>query len=281
MQSFINSGGVLICIPNKNSNLVSYTNFLKSFNTELLYNANENDLKITSINYEHPLLENTFSKKVANFQYPTINHYYTISSPLKSRVLNLENREAFLSEINVKKGKLFVFSSAISLENSNFQKSPLIVPIFYNFSKYGINDKQLYYLIQKKTNIDIPVQLEKDQVLSLVGNSENFIPLQINYPNKVSISIQNQPNTIGFYKVTNQKDTIATLAFNTLKEESYLEFLDLDKIENNSISVVESVSKSFQDSKEKFQVKWLWKWFLGLAIVSLLLEIIILTFYKP
>ena len=52
-----------------------------------------------------------------------------------------------------------------------------------------------------------------------------------------------------------------------------------DKNENITFST--STATLLSSINKKNEVHWLWKWFLALAIVSLLLEILILKFYKP
>lgn len=59
--------------------------------------------------------------------------------------------------------------------------------------------------------------------------------------------------------------------------------MDLDELKkiNKGITVSTSIASVFKEINKKNEVHWLWKWFLSLAIVSLLLEILILKFYKP
>jgi hypothetical protein len=79
-----------------------------------------------------------------------------------------------------------------------------------------------------------------------------------------------------------KNDTLETLAYNLPKEESLLNFLDLNQIDqgNNKVKFHESIEELFTEINEKNQVQWLWKLFLAIAIVSLLLEILILKFFK-
>ena len=60
-------------------------------------------------------------------------------------------------------------------------------------------------------------------------------------------------------------------------------FMNLNSLKekNRNIHISTSIANVFKDLNEKNEVHWLWKWFLALAIVSLLLEILILKFYKP
>ena len=127
------------------------------------------------------------------------------------------------------------------------------------------------------------LNLENDEILNISNSESSFIPNQQTFQNKVTISTKEQPNNAGFYYILRKKDTIQTLAFNTPKEESLLNFIDLNSLTetNDNISIFTSILAIFENLNENNEVHWLWKWFLSLAIVSLLLEILILKFYKP
>jgi hypothetical protein len=73
------------------------------------------------------------------------------------------------------------------------------------------------------------------------------------------------------------------LSFNSPKKESLLNFIDLNSLKekNSNMNIAFSIADVFKDLNKKNEVHSLWKWFLGLAIVSLLLEIFILKFYTP
>ncbi len=280
LLEFSNNGGSLVIIPNAKSNLNSYKNLLKNYTNTNLSTSISDTLKITSINFNHPFFNNVFSKTVRNFQYPSVNSYYPILSQNNSSIIRFENQLPFLSKTN---NNMFLFSSAISKSNSNFLNSPLVVPVFYNFGKLALQNSKLYYNLATKNTIDVAVSLDKDEILSIKNESSSFIPLQKTYQNKVMLTTNEQPNKAGFYYITSKKNTLQTLAFNNIKAESSLNYLDINTLikKNSNIDFSNSVANVFENLNKKNKVQWLWKWFLALAIVSLLLEILILKFYKP
>ena len=107
--------------------------------------------------------------------------------------------------------------------------------------------------------------------------------MQKTHQTKVSLFTKNNPLVADFYYVTNNTDTLRTIAFNYSKNESLLQFLDLKEIvkTNKNIRISSSIQEVLKDFEKKNKVQWLWKWFLALAIVSLLVEILILKFFKP
>ena len=282
--NFTNKGGTVVVIPNQKINLISYNSFLQKIAKARINSINRDTLKITNINFNHPVFKNVFSKKVKNFQYPIVKSNYPILASNLSNIINFENNAPFTAQLKTKSGNLFWISSALSKENSNFLNSPLIVPLFYNFGKLSFQNSKLYYYLDDENKIDIETSLNKDEILTLASKNSSFIPPQQTYQHKVSISTKSNPSTSGFYHILSKKDTIQTIAFNSPKAESNLNFLDISKINSETgknINFSSSISEVFEDLNKKNEVQWLWKWFLALAIVSLFLEILILKFYKP
>ncbi|WP_445756505.1 BatA domain-containing protein [Polaribacter sp.] len=282
LQVFSNNGGTVVIVPNSNSSIFSYNNFLQNLTSAKIDSKIIDNLKITNINFNHPFFQNVFSKKANNFQYPTVNQFFTFQSKNSSEIITFENNSPFLIQIKAANRSIYLFSSAINKKNSNLLNSPLIVPIFFNFGKFSFQHSQLYYYLEKENQIDVEIQLQKDEILEISNSNSTFIPSQQVFQNKVKITTKEQPSEAGFYNIQRKKEINEIIAFNMPKEESILQFLDISNLkdESNDINISSSISTAFQKMNKKNEVQWLWKWFLALAIVSLLLEILILKFYK-
>ena len=283
IKEYSNKGGNIVIIPNNKAAVNSYNNFLKKVTNSKIDSKISGTLKITDINYKHPLFKNVFSKKVRNFQYPITKSYYPISSKNNSKIVSFENNLSFISQIKNTNSKVYWFASSLKRSNGNFLNSPLIVPVFYNFAKLSFQHSKLYYFLDDLNNIDIETQLEKDAILTISNPTLSFIPTQQTFQNKVRITTKEQPIEVGFYSILSKKDTLKTLSFNSPKEESLLNFIDLNSLKekNSNMNIALSIADVFKDLNKKNEVHSLWKWFIGLAIVSLLLEIFILKFYTP
>ena len=242
--------------------------------------SQKNDsLKISEINYKHPLLKNVFEKEVRNFQYPFVKTSFNTSFKNASSIVSFQNKEGFIKQINLLKSSFYWIAAPLNKDNSNFTNSPLIVPVFYKIGKQSLQLSKLYYTNGEKNSFDIDKQLGKNEVLSITNNATSFIPLQQTFQNKVRITTKNKPLIAGFYQIKQQENTIKNIAFNYSKKESLLKYLDVSNIKNTTIS--NSVKNTLKSINNENKIQWLWKWFLALAIVSLLLEIFILKFFKP
>ncbi|MBA6155431.1 BatA domain-containing protein [Tenacibaculum sp. S7007] len=279
LVDYAKKGGNIIVIPHKNAAIKSYNSFFKKATIGRLLSKKKDSLKITEINYNHPLLKNVFDKKVRNFQYPFVKSSFITSFNNVSTIVSFENKQGFIKQRKLANSSFYWVAAPLNKENSNFTNSPLIVPIFYNIGKQSLQLSKLYYTVGQQNTIDIDTQIQKDEILTITNNETSFIPLQQTFQNKVSITTSNQPLKAGFYQVKQDDEILKNIAFNYSKNESSLNFLDVSNLDNTSIST--SVKNTLESINNENKIQWLWKWFLALAIVSLLLEILILKFFKP
>ena len=284
LQKHLNKDNSLVIIPSQKININSYNSLLKKLKTGTIQYLKKDSLRITNINFKNPFYKNVFSKEIKNFQFPIVKSYYKTNFTRPSSLVRFENQQSFISKLNSKHGSLYWSSSSLDEQNTNFLNSPLIVPIFYNFGKLSAQVPKTSYIIDKSNLIDIPTALNnRNHVLSINNETSSFIPLQQAYNSKITLETTEKPNTNGFYNVVYDNKTIYTLAFNYDNTESSMQFSNIKELikDKENLMYSESISTVFQEIKEKNKVTWFWKWFLALAIVSLVFEILILKFFKP
>jgi len=281
LLQFAKNGGHLLIIPNQKIEIASYNLFFSKINKGSITGIRKDSLKITDINYQHQLFTDVFSKRVDNFQYPSVTKSYQTTFR-GDKVISYENKSAFLQEIANPFSKVYWFSSPIDITSTNFSNSPLIVPTLYNIGQQSLKITRPYYTLQENNSIEIDKKIGKDEILTISNEEDSFIPIQQSYTNKVKLTTNSQPKTAGFYEITLKKDTIETVAYNISSKESILSFYDLQALEksNKNFEIYDSVEGLFSEINQKNKVQWLWKLFLTIAIVSLLLEILILKFFR-
>lgn len=281
LLSYVKNGGHLVIIPNKKTEIESYNSFLSKISSGSLKRIKKNLLKITDINFQHPLFKRVFLKEVTNFQYPsvTLSYQHNIEG---DKIISYENNSPFLLEVKNPFSKIYFFSSPLGIQTSNFTNSPLIVPTLYSMGLQSFKIAKPFYTLDQENTIEINKKIDKDQIVSISSHEESFIPLQKSLANKITLTTQEAPKKAGFYHIVLEKDTIKTIAYNISSKESLLSSYDLKtfKKENKNIEIYDSVKDLFDQIQKKNKVQWLWKLFLTIAIVSLLLEILILKFFR-
>ncbi len=271
--SFKNDGGYTLTIPSKGINLNTYNQLFKTINLPQYNSLSSQQKRITTINYNHPLLANAFYSKVSNFQYPKVETSYSFSSNANS-VLSYEDGNAFLVGSN----GFYAFSSALNDENSNFKNSPLIVPVLYNIGKQSLKLPQLYYSIGQPNTIAINAVLGQDDILTLGTDENTVIPLQKTFSKTVVLETTDYPVNAGIFNVKNESEVLQNLSFNYNREESNLSYLDIKN--NTNVSVNESLATTINDIKSSSTINALWKWFVIFALVFLIIEILLLKYLK-
>ncbi len=271
LRSFKADGGTLIVIPAVESDLDSYNQFLTGFFSSKLLENLPITKKITSISFEHPLYKNVFEKEVSNFQYPSVKEYFKVQTRAP-KILSFEGNEPFLSG----RDGFYLFSSSLENEHSNFKNSPLIVPTFYNMAVLGLQASNIYHNLGEPNTIDIPIEVGSDNILNVSKEGYEFIPLQQAYPKKVRLLFNDNPTVDGIFSINNQSDSIQQISFNYPREESQLNYFNVESLGN--ISTQDSITALFESLEEENSIAAYWKWFVILALLLALIEVIIQKF---
>ncbi len=272
LQSFANQGGVICFIPDMDGNLSSYQQLISQFSSEKLIAKQNQEKKITNIHFSHPLFKGVFDKKVSNFQYPKVQSFYQANA--SNSILSFEDSTPFLYKTN----SLYIFTAAISSDNSNFKNSPLIVPTIYNIGKQSLQLSDISYTIGQTNTYDIAISLGQDGILSLESQQESIIPLQQSFATKTRITTDDVPTKAGIYALKDKEKFIQNVSYNYNTTESNLNYYQLASSADYIVS--DSVTSLYEQIKEETSIHELWKWFIIFALIFLLIEILLLKFLK-
>lgn len=271
LRTFREEGGTILLVPSIEADLGSYNQFLSSFfATRFLERVNVQK-RITTISFAHPLYQNVFEREVYNFQYPNTKTYFSIQTRA-SKILSLEGGESFLCGSN----GFYFFTAPLTKENSNFKSSPLIVPTFYNIAAFSLKTSDLYQLVGEPKSVDIPINLGNDNILSLSKENYQFIPLQQNFPNKVRLTFGENPQSDGIFNIASRDQVLQNISFNYPRTESELNYFDMENVTN--VVTQDSISALFEFLESENTITAYWKWFVILALLLALIEVIIQKF---
>ena len=277
LKSFVEKGGNLIVIPSAKNTLVNLNSFLKIFGNIQLKSIENKDKLITKINFNHPLFSTVFENKITNFQYPKTHNSFEIESR-NSGILLYDDQTTFLTSINKTVSMVYVFAAPINLANSNFQKSPLIVPVFYkmalNNTKKGINA----IAIGVNNPFIIAANLSKEEILNVKNETESFVPIQQIFNSKVQLNFNDFPEQAGNFGIYKRNVLVQNISFNYDRTESDLEQNKADLVSDfKKIDSIEAVFNTIETNRTDDQV---WKWFVIFALLFLAIEMAIIRFVK-
>lgn len=257
----------VILIPNANLISSSVNSFLSNSANLKLVDFSKTESKITSISYQHPLYKGVFEKEISNFEYPKTATNSDIKGSFQP-VLKFSNNETLLAN----KGGLYVFTSALNTENSNFNMSPLVVPTFYNFAKLSSTHNLTQFTIGANSKIEIPVQISKDATLKMENELYSYIPSQEIKQHNVKLLFSEIPFFDGIYNVKQNTTNLYSIGFNYNRNENkYINNLEKD-INLNEISSVSQIETGIFNNQ---LTSFFWKILLLLTLVFISIEILI------
>jgi len=277
LKSFVEKGGNLVVIPSTKNPVENLNSFLKLFGNIQFKSLAKKDKLITKINFNHPLFNGVFENKTTNFQYPKTQNSFEIASQ-NPAVLFYEDQTTFLTSINKSISSVYVFAAPINLANSNFQQSPLIVPVFYKMALNNLKKGITAITIGASNTFLVDVNLSKEAILNVKNQSESFIPIQQILNTKVQLTFNDFPEQAGNFGIYKQKELVQNISFNYNRTESDLAPANENIISDfKKIDSIESVFNTLQTNRTDDQI---WKWFVIFAVLFLATEMAIIRFVK-
>ena len=276
LKSFVEKGGNLVFIPSTESK-IDETNRLLGSLGQIQFGKNQNTTKlITKIAFQHPLFQSVFEKKIDNFQYPNTKQNFEINAA-NPPILSYDDQSCFLTSIQNPVSSVYVFAAPINKMNSNFQNSPLIVPIFYNmvqnYQKTGVNA----ITIGENQPFLVVTDLSKDEILEVKNENDKFIPSQQIFNNKVKLQFNDYPIFAGNFGIYKKDEIVRNISFNYNRSESNLEEPQIQLSDYKVVKSIETVFNSLLSDRSNNEI---WKIFVILTLLFLFLEVLIQKLVK-
>lgn len=275
LQKYYEKGGTIIFIPDANGDLLNYNTFLKKFGT-FEFTEKSTEKKITQISYNHPVYQNVFEKKATNFQYPKVSKPWNTKGNAIA-LLQHEDKSVFLGHLTNQKGNLYVFTSALNKEATNFQNAPLIVPTFFNMGQHNLSSGLTALTIGENDSFIINETVAKDNVLTVSNASSSFIPLQQILNTKIKLTFGNSPELAGNYQVMKDKENVHNISFNYPRSESELKS---NEAYFDTCTEVNSITTFFNDIHSNRSNNETWRYFIIATFFFLLIELAIQKLLK-
>jgi hypothetical protein len=273
LQKKLDANVIFIVIPSAEDTDENYRLLLRKLGVNGFENRQEQEKLVTGISFNHTLYTGVFEEQIRNFDYPKVHVSFLLKSG-KTPILSFQDKKAFLFEFD---GNYF-FTAPLNQSNTNFTQSPLVVPTFYNIGASAIRPPQLYYYPGKINKIEVPIEIQGDQILQLSSKTSSFIPQQKRFSNKVEIITDELPNEPGNFNINNKEQLVSAISFNIDREESKMVYQEIKNAEN--IEIIKDLPEFFNSAGFKKEVGTFWKWFVTFALLFLIIETLLIKYFK-
>ena len=276
LKKHLDNYGNLLILPNYNQ-AENLQKLLQNLTVHTQVKIDTAQVFLNKINFSQSLFKGVFTKHVRNFTYPFIKQHYRFSKT-GDWLYQLSDKSPF-AQVFKRKGEIFVINTPINQSNTNFeQAAALIVPLFYQIGIARQKRPRLYYILGQKNQWEIKTQTKPEAIVRLSRANHTFIPYQVNQYNHIKITTRQRPQQAGIYDMIYRDHKIGHVAFNDNRKENALRFLKLPKLQN--IKQIKSIKSFVSQQQVYFKSKKLWPWFLGLALLALLIEMLLIRYWK-
>lgn len=255
----------------------------------------ENDtLSVNMIASQHEFFSDIFVNIPDNADLPKVFKHTQIRK-LKFRntltLMSLQNGTSFFTLSKIGGGNIFSFASQLGGDWTNFADNALFVPVMYKIAMLGAQTGRLSYTIgidRELTVNDLTDFAESDvRIRNEQGNFE-MIPVVDLRNNRAVVRLYDELPGAGFYTVNKGDELIATTAWNDSRAESKMQFMNGEEVsklmKDNGLNVLTVMKAGEIRSDDVMQMmvrrSMLWRTFILISLITLLIEILILRFWK-
>jgi hypothetical protein len=278
LKSFAEKGGNVIVIPSEKCPPSELNALMAHFGKLTFGDINTVDKMITRISFGHPVYQGVFEKTIENFQYPSVKKSFALNGNYPA-ILHFDDQSMFLTGIQKDLSTVYVFSSPINKDISNFQNSPLVVVTFFGMVQNSVQSGISAATIGMARPVVASVSLASDEIVKVRASEENgeqFIPAQQFSSGKVKLTFGDLPHKAGNYGIYRDQELIKNIGFNYNRSEG----VQMETADLSDLNVSESTATAFDGLHADRSNNELWKWFAFACLLFLITELFIQKFVK-
>lgn len=293
LSQYLKSGGKVLIFPGKTSDIPSYNNFMAINGAGTIIGTNKSVKEVASINTEEFIFSDVYINTSKNLKLPKTTLSFDINnsaSGLQEKLLVYRDGTSYLNKYKVGDGQLFVCAAPLDKESNDLvYNAEVFVPLIYKMAITTTKHKNLSYTISNNLAIETDnLRQSGDYVYKIKNEKLEFIPGQIPSGNKITLEVDDQVKSAGFYDLMLNDQVTGKLAFNYNRRESDMSLYDESALaplvnHNTKLKIMNDALQANISTSiaEKDRGVVLWKWFLIAALVFLAIEALLLRYYKP
>jgi hypothetical protein len=276
IMEFHNQGTSVLIIPAENQTLSSYQTLIPSLRRT---NLTEGEVPMQSPDFSRPFFVNILENKQDNINMPSAKAVWDWGGD-RNALLKFIDGRPFLSELS---NGLFVVSSPLIEAYSDFQSNALFVPVMY---RIAANSRQnippLFHRLSEQ-EIDLSISdIQPNEILKLVNGTVEFIPDQRIKGKNAVIVLPGAVMAAGHYLVSSNSIPYLSIALNLDTNESDLKPLNENELReafsglNYTIVYGSDQHEILNKITDEYKGIELWRYFLALALLFLLVEALLI-----
>ncbi len=297
LKRYVDNYGKLLFIPSSKCPAENIVKFNKFFGTGTLLSLDTTRIKISELDLQSPLFKDVFDLKNGklpeNTDFPFFKYRYILqrqSDAVYNTEINFADGSPLLFSQSEGRGKLYYFTAALDEHSSNLAHHAFFVPLFYNLAIVDEQNMPLFFRVGDDV-IKLGNVVETGDLgfhITDMQNGNDFIPGVKERGGEVTLFLEGRIRKSGNYVVSYPPALKIPLSFNYAPEESMLNSYSLSDIRImlrkrafTNVKIIENQGKNIGVELNVIkQTGRLWKIFILLALMFLVIEVFLLRFLK-
>jgi len=291
LRQYVEGGGNLLVFPPRNADLTSYNTFLTRLGADRLEAFADQPREVSGLNRREFIFRDVFRNRSSALRLPATTGNFPIGrvgSRGRESLLTYRDGSTALAKYRLGEGNVYLSAAPLDNEVNNLAlNAEIFIPMLYKMGISSGRRRPAAYTIGQDEVIQTSRRgASADLVYKLRGKDGEFIPEQRVVDNRVLLSLNNQVPKAGTYDLVLGDEVVDAFAFNFDRKEADMTYLDgtemaaLGNITNVSVLDADNQDGLIGDIRERNEGTPLWRYFIWLALGALLVEVLLLRFWK-
>jgi hypothetical protein len=291
LRQYVENGGNLLIFPPKNADVTSYNTFLTRVSADRLEPFSEQAREVSGLNRSEFIFKDVFRNRSSALRLPATTGNFPLGklgSRRQQALLTYRDGSSALAKYTLGEGNVYLSSAPLDNEINNLAlNAEIFIPMLYKMGISSGRRRQAAYTIGQDEVIQTSRRgATAELVFKLRGSNGEFIPEQRAVDNRVLLTLNNQVPEAGIYDLVLGEEVVDAFAFNYDRKESDLDYLngaelaELANIPNVALLDAGNQASLIGDIRERNEGTPLWRYFIWMALGALLLEVLLLRFWK-
>lgn len=284
LKQYVGQGGVLNVFPG--SEAQNYANFASALGVSERKVLDSKRVSVSSSDLKKPFLREGYKRVPENIRLPKITKSWTYEKATRMEpILTLKDNSTLLQRKKIGQGSVFQWMVSMDKSQSNLAEHELFVLTMLRVAFSKSEKQKLAYSLFTPKPIEISEGTISDNAI-LLKNEENSIIVESGSGSGgVRIWLNDEVNSAGVYDVIDQENKLGSIALNYNRAESKQSYASEDELASLFSGVryekADSPDAGIKKATESLsQGTSLWKLFIILCLLFLLIEILLLRFLK-
>jgi hypothetical protein len=291
LEAYMAGGGNVLIFPPPQSAAGSsgYNTWFAASGVRQLATWRQDRWEVGQINASSAVFRDVFVNAGANLTLPVTTGQYELASAsamAEEKLLIYRNGMTALGRYTQGQGNLYLSAAPLSIDYSNLgQSGEIWVPMIYRMALSGQGMRPPAYTLGKdaEAGVRVPPSQRAEVLYRLRSGAIELIPSQRFAGAELRIGLREGISQAGVYQLLGEsEETEAMLALNYDRAESEQQFFGIDELRRLGWDVLDEVARADLSLiiGEKERGVALWRLCVILALVFLMIEMLLLRFWK-